>query len=957
MGPERRSRSLIGNRVNRSFSILFSVAFTGWLGCSPAVARAATVEATTGHLAIGAPEPASEQARAMQAAADEPQTRARVEHFAELEAAQRARSQLEASHYRDVLELQAARATAWSDVLRTNWAAYEALRQQAVNSPRHTASCTICNGRGSLAFCIVCGNNGKCVRCNGTGKAFGELCTTCRGNGKCFLCFGTGKMTCLFCDDGDVYLNGAPPPKVMPVPSAPTVQPSPRPAIALEPLSSPFPVNASASASAPQNDPQAQPPPDVAPPGTSRSNLAVALALLLGGILLLRKLAPSIAELVNQRFNPWKPLATAAKGSPAGLAEAGSYSEFVAEFRIGPQAPSMSAPPLRSSKEADLAGKQAECPIPEANPLQRFLESAPKQVQGLRRSLQEIGRAQDEAARQGMLKELSAEMHRLKCMAGLPELLPAWQMACALDWLVKQLTERGSRVTPSTLRTVANGVDLLQELCRPGLRTDLCANPPIRLLAVDDDAVSRHAISFALKKGLNPADLAEDGPAALALATKHSYDVIFLDVQMPGMDGFEVCSRIHDTTPNRTTPVVFVTMHSDFEARAKSTLCGGNDLIAKPFLTFEITVKALTLALRTRLLGDHSIAEASASTTRADGAAVSPPVPVAATTGLAPGPAAPSAASSAPAQNQPSTSTPHPECLPACKADSGHGAVSRGAPGISTADDVPGQAAALVAGGGLEAFFVFASAQLEATRELVQQASQAKEERARQAIMVDLYRRASSLRPPLDCAELRPALQVSVALEGLLKKLLEHPKNASPSALQTLAAAVDLLGDLCVPGLPADLASSPPVHLLVVDDDPLGRGAIAGGLQLAFGRPDSAPDGEKAVALATEKAFDVVFMDVEMPGMDGLTACARIRETAANRDTPVVFVTMHADAETRRACGQCGGSDFISKPFLCSELTLKALTFTLRGRLQKLEPVEGKAAATEAKDACLVGAL
>jgi CheY-like chemotaxis protein len=942
--------------VNCSFSILFSVALAGWLGCSPAVARAATAEATTSQLAM-APEPASEQDRAWQKAGEEEQTRARVGHLAEMEAAQRARSKVEANHYQDLLGLQAARAAAWGDVLRTNWAAYQALRQQAANSPRHTASCTICNARGSLAYCIVCGNSGKCVRCNGTGQTFGEPCTTCRGKGKCFLCFGTGRMTCPFCEDGDVYLKGAPPPTVMPVPLAPAVQLSAQPGRAAELPTFPAGARASASAFAQPSDPAAQPPPSAAPPGSRAADLALAVALLLGGILLVRKLAPSVAGLVNERFNPWVPSASAANGSLRGLAEEKSFSAFLTEFRIGPQAPPMSAPASRPAQEADLAGELAESPSPEANPLQRFLASAPKQVQGLRKLLQEIGRAQGEAAQHGMLNELGAEMRRLKGMAGLPELLPAWQMACALDWLVKQLTEKASRVTPSTLRTVANGVDLLKELCRPGLRADLCTNPPIQLLAVDDDAVSRHALSLALKNGVSPPDLAEDGPAALALAAKQSYDVIFLDVQMPGMDGFEVCSRVHDTALNRATPVVFVTMHSDFNARAKSTLCGGNDLIAKPFLAFEITVKALTLALRARLIADYSITEGSDPTTLADEVAVVPPSPVAAATGPAPVPAAPSVTASASTRYQPLRPTPHSKCPPARKVDSKHGAVCGGLPPISAAEAGPGQAASLAAGSSLEAFCAYASAQLEAARELVQQASQAGEELARQALLVDLYRRAGSLRPPPDCAELQPALQVNAALEGLLKKLLEHPKHGTPSTLQTLAAAIDLLGDLCVPGLPADLASSPKVHLLVVDDDPLARRAIAVGLQLAFGRPDSASDGETAVALATEKAFDVIFMDVQMPGMDGLAACAKIRETAANRDTPVVFVTMQADAETRRASEQCGGNDFISKPFLCSELTLKALTFTLRGRLQKLEPIEGEVTPADAKDACLAGAL
>ena len=49
--------------------------------------------------------------------------------------------------------------------------------------------------------------------------------------------------------------------------------------------------------------------------------------------------------------------------------------------------------------------------------------------------------------------------------------------------------------------------------------------------------------------------------------------------------------------------MIFVTRHSDFNSRAKSALSRGEDLIGKPFLVFEITVKALTLALHGRLQG------------------------------------------------------------------------------------------------------------------------------------------------------------------------------------------------------------------------------------------------------------------------------------------------------------------------------------------------------------------
>jgi CheY-like chemotaxis protein len=176
-----------------------------------------------------------------------------------------------------------------------------------------------------------------------------------------------------------------------------------------------------------------------------------------------------------------------------------------------------------------------------------------------------------------------------------------WQAASALEGLLKQLTEKMRNVTPSTLRTVAGGLDLLDDLCVPGLQPDLLTDRPLKFLVVDDDMISRQALSHSLEKAFSQPDLAVDGETALAQATQQAYDVIFLDVVMPGMDGFEVCSKIRDTVPNRATPVVFVTGHRDFDARVRMSHNGGNDLMEKPVLTSEITVKALTLALRGRL--------------------------------------------------------------------------------------------------------------------------------------------------------------------------------------------------------------------------------------------------------------------------------------------------------------------------------------------------------------------
>jgi CheY-like chemotaxis protein len=236
-----------------------------------------------------------------------------------------------------------------------------------------------------------------------------------------------------------------------------------------------------------------------------------------------------------------------------------------------------------------------------ATPLQMLLKLAPERIEAIRTLFSRVSKAADASARQTTLGELSAEVRQFSGLCDSPQLEPVRQLSTALTGLLTQLIQKPVHMTPSTLRTTAGAIVLLESLCKPDLEPNLLTEPPVRLLAIDDDPVSRAAVSVSLSKSLGQPDLAEHGEAGLTLALEKPYDVIFMDVEMPGLDGYEVCSQIHKQGANVKTPVVFVTCHSDFDSRAKSAEAGGHDLIAKPFLGFEITVKALTLVLRNRL--------------------------------------------------------------------------------------------------------------------------------------------------------------------------------------------------------------------------------------------------------------------------------------------------------------------------------------------------------------------
>ena len=231
----------------------------------------------------------------------------------------------------------------------------------------------------------------------------------------------------------------------------------------------------------------------------------------------------------------------------------------------------------------------------------QFVESLPTTLATLRTGLQSLIKAEDETLRLKHIYELYRRIHALNGNAAIAGLLTIAQMAAALEALLKELYEKPKNINPSTLRTVAAGVDFLGFLFEHGIQPEKQEMPPANILVVDDEAISRRAIVYALEKAQLQSVNLEDPNAAYNLLSENPFDLVFLDVDMPGMTGYELCTKLRNLPGHKKTPVVFVTVLSDFDNRTSSMMAGGNDFIAKPFLFIELTVKALIHVLRGKL--------------------------------------------------------------------------------------------------------------------------------------------------------------------------------------------------------------------------------------------------------------------------------------------------------------------------------------------------------------------
>jgi DNA-binding NtrC family response regulator len=123
--------------------------------------------------------------------------------------------------------------------------------------------------------------------------------------------------------------------------------------------------------------------------------------------------------------------------------------------------------------------------------------------------------------------------------------------------------------------------------------------------------------------------------------------------------------------------------------------------------------------------------------------------------------------------------------------------------------------------------------------------------------------------------------------------------------------------------------------ILLVDDVPANLAVLTAALEPLGYEIFAVPNGATALHVAAKARPDLILLDIMMPGLDGWETCRRLKQTEATRDIPVIFITARGELENVVAGFNCGGVDYVVKPFQAEEVLNRVATHLRIGRLTR----------------------
>jgi CheY-like chemotaxis protein len=299
-----------------------------------------------------------------------------------------------------------------------------------------------------------------------------------------------------------------------------------------------------------------------------------------------------LVETINKLFQP----APAAPVTPPTTRTAAYTSAQAAA--AGQPEPAPVAPPPKPATEppGPAAGVRAQ--------LQRhFFSQIPAICESLVKLARDFVLASDPILQFQKIEALRKKVGFVTHMAGMAGGYRIAQLSGTLEALLFKLQENTSDINKSSQHTVADTVAFLAECLTRAEEADEQCMSPTPVLIVDDDAVSNLALTYALRKANANATTVLDPFTALKKLNQATFDVVILDINLPGMTGLALCEEMRKLPQYADVPVIFVTGYPEFKFRPNPALRPDDDWITKPVLPVELAVKVVAYAMKRRLSG------------------------------------------------------------------------------------------------------------------------------------------------------------------------------------------------------------------------------------------------------------------------------------------------------------------------------------------------------------------
>lgn len=457
--------------------------------------------------------------------------------------------------------------------------------------------------------------------------------------------------------------------------------------------------------------------------------------------------------------------------------------------------------------------------------------------------------------------------------------------ALADAWLSKPL--RLDRLRDAIIAATGGSPDqapaLLPALPAPDSHGAHGAHDVVYLVLVVDDDRTNQTIAQAMLALLGcRAEVAPNGQVALLAFKRQSWDMVFMDCNMPEMDGYQTTAAIRalETHSGRRTPIVAMTANTQSTDVEKCLAAGMDDHLAKPLLRDSVSAK-LQRWIATYV---RPVATANASA----------PIPAIETIGATP--------------------------LP---------------PIVSTVSTEPLDHAVLVKlrealgdtiNRAIEPFLEDMPRYLE---EMDQAAATGEADRLRRA--------AHAIKGAAGNLGARHLVAVTRQIEALAES---GQFNAACDLLARARAEYTVVQqalqtELNAESLAVQTFENKDALVLVVDDDRSTRSALRYALQHSGFRVEEAEDGVQALALTERILPDVILLDAVMPIMDGFTTCAKLQELPFSRNIPVLMITALEDNQSIASAFAAGASDYIPKPIQLNVLNQRVKRVVEAHRAQR----------------------